>query len=109
MVEQVSLIYQILDLLFSHRPTADGVGQPPYGQAGAGVSAFQDSELEVVHAHDYRGAEQDRRLDALATAVAVHDPKLDVLAAQVRLLIGAMGLLVTVLLAVFGFLFANTN
>ena len=55
------------------------------------------------------GAERDRKLDALSTAVAAHDRKLDVLAAQVRLLIGAMGLLVTVLIAVFGFLFANTN
>ena len=41
--------------------------------------------------------------------MAVHDPKLAVLAAQVRLLTGAMGLLVTVLIAVFGFVFANAN
>ena len=60
--------------------------------------------------------EQDRKLDALvgevrelAKAVAAHDRKLDVLAAKTRLLFGAMGLLVTVLIAVFGFLFANTN
>ena len=31
------------------------------------------------------------------------------LATRMRLLIGAMGLLVTVLIAVFGFLFASTN
>jgi len=60
--------------------------------------------------------EQDRKLDALvgevrelAKAVAAHDRKLDVLAAKTRLLFGAMGLLVTVLIAVFGFLFANMN
>ncbi len=60
--------------------------------------------------------EQDRKLDALvgevrelAKAVAAHDRKLDVLAAKTRLVFGAMGLLVTVLIAVFGFLFANTN
>lgn len=55
------------------------------------------------------GAERDRKLDALSTAVAAHDRKLDVLAAQMRLLTGAMGLLVTVLIAIFGFVFANTN
>ena len=60
--------------------------------------------------------EQDRKLNALveevrelAKAVAAHDRKLAVLAAQMRLLFGAMGLLVTVLIAVFGFLFANSN
>lgn len=39
--------------------------------------------------------------DPLATAVAAHDRKLAVLAAQTRLLSGAMGLLVTVLIAVY--------
>ena len=53
--------------------------------------------------------EVDRRLDGIDRRLNEHDRKLAVLAAQTRLLIGAMGLLVTVLIAVFGFLFANTN
>ena len=51
----------------------------------------------------------DRRLDGIDRRLNEHDRKLGVLAAQMRLLFGAMGLLVTVLIAVFGFLFANTN
>ena len=51
----------------------------------------------------------DRRLDGIDGRLNEHDRKLAVVAAQTRLLIGAMGLLVTVLIAVFGFLFANTN
>ena len=51
----------------------------------------------------------DRRLDGIDRRLNEHDRKLAVLAAQMRLLFGAMGLLVTVLIAVFGFLFANTN
>ena len=38
---------------------------------------------------------------------ATHDRKLDVLAAQMRLVIGGIGLLVTALIAVFGILFAK--
>ena len=53
--------------------------------------------------------EHDRRLDALVVAVAADDRKLDVLDAQMRLLVGGMGLRVTVLIAVFAFLFTNTN
>ena len=55
------------------------------------------------------GAERDRRLDRIDDRLNEHDRKLAVLAAQMRLLIGAMGLLVTVLIAVFGFLFANAT
>ena len=69
------------------------------------------------------GAERDRRLDELSKAVTEHDRKLDgidrrlnehdrklaVLAARMQLLFGAMGLLVTVLIAVFGFLVATSN
>ncbi len=51
----------------------------------------------------------DRRLDVIDGRLNEHDRKLAVVAAQTRLLIGAMGLLVTVLIAVFGFLFANAN
>lgn len=57
--------------------------------------------------HDRRLDEHDRTLDALVAAVAAPDRKLDVLAAQMRLLVGGMGLLVTVLIAVFGFLFTR--
>lgn len=55
------------------------------------------------------GTERDRRLDEIDRRLDDHGRKLAVLAAQMRLVIGAMGLLVTVLIAVFGFLFANTN
>ena len=43
----------------------------------------------------------------LAKTVAAHDRKLDVLAAQMRLVIGAFGLLITALIAVFGILFTR--
>lgn len=46
----------------------------------------------------------DRRLDGIDGRLNEHDRKLAVFATQTRLLIGAMGLLVTVLIAVFGFL-----
>ena len=56
----------------------------------------------------------DRRLDALAAAVAEHDRKLDVIVARLdgmrvlgQVILGALGLLITVLIAVFGFLFMN--
>ena len=66
---------------------------------------FQALTAEMTRRFDElaaAGTERDRRLDE-------HGRKLAALAAQMRLLIGAMGLLVTVLIAVFGFLFANTN
>ena len=80
--------------------------------SGAIAPQLQPFVREVNRRFD----EQDRKLDALvgevrelARAVAVHDRRLAVLAAQMRLLFGAMGLPVTILIAVFGFLFANTN
>ena len=63
---------------------------------------------------DRRFDEQDRRLDALAATVAEHDRKLDVIVARLdgmkvlgQVILGALGLLITVLIAVFGFLFMN--
>ena len=63
---------------------------------------------------DRRLDEQDRRLDALAATVAEHDRKLDVIVARLdgmrvlgQVILGALGLLITVLIAVFGFLFMN--
>ena len=53
------------------------------------------------------GAQRDRRLDGIDRRLDEHGRELAALAAQMRLLIGAMGLLVTVLIAVFGFLFAQ--
>ena len=50
---------------------------------------------------------QDRKLTVLAEGGAERDRKLDVLAAQMRLVLGGLGVLVTVLIAVFGFLFAS--
>ena len=46
-------------------------------------------------------------IQALKEAVASHDRKLDVLAAQMRLVIGGFGLLITALIAVFGILFTR--
>ena len=46
-------------------------------------------------------------IQALKEDGAERDRKLDVLAAQMRLMIGAFGLLVTALIAVFGFLFTR--
>ena len=51
----------------------------------------------------------DHRLDGIDGRLNEHDRRLAVLAAQMRLVFGALGLLVTVLIAVFGFLFANAN
>ena len=72
----------------------------------ATAGAERDRKLDTLAK---AGAKRDRKLDALTTAVAEHDRTLAVLAAQMRLVIGALGLLVTVLIAVFGFLFANAN
>ena len=52
-------------------------------------------------------ARMDRRFDAQDRKLAEHDRKLDVLAAQMRLVLGGLGLLVTVLIAVFGLLFTS--
>ena len=46
-------------------------------------------------------------VQALKNGEAEQDRKLDVLIAQMRILLGGLGLLVTVLIAVFGFLFAT--
>ena len=80
---------------------------------------FQSLTAEMTRRFDElaaAGAERDRRLDGIDRRLDgidrrlnEHDRTLAVLAAQMRLLFGAMGLLVTVLIAVFGFLFANTN
>ena len=43
----------------------------------------------------------------IGKTLAAHDRKLDVLAAQMRLVIGAFGLLITALIAVFGILFTR--
>ena len=70
-----------------------------------------DRRLDAMAAgdaeRDRRLDEHDRKLDALATAGAARDRKIDVLVAQTRLLLAAKGLLVTVLIAVFGFLFTR--
>ena len=72
---------------------------------------------------DRRFDEQDRKLEALAAAGAArdrrldeHDRKLDVIVARLdglkllgQVMIGAYALLITVLIAVFGLLFMNTN
>ena len=73
--------------------------------------------------HDRRFDERDRKLDALAEAGAArdrrldeHDRKLDVIVARLdglkllgQIMVGAYALLITVLIAVFGFLFTNLN
>lgn len=73
---------------------------------------FQALTAEMTRRFDElaaAGTERDRRLDGIDRRLDEHGRKLAVLAAQMRLVIGAMGLLVTVLIAVFGFLFANTH
>ena len=80
------------------------------------------AEMKLVfQKHDQQFTNLGRKMDALTTVVAAHgeklaerDRKLDVLAArmdslkvQVQMVLGALGVLVTVLIAVFGFLFAN--
>lgn len=49
----------------------------------------------------------DRRFDRVEAKLADHDRRLDVLDARQRLLVGAFGVLISVLLAVFGFLFTR--
>ena len=56
----------------------------------------------AVEVRDLRGEVRE-----IGKTVAAHDRKLDVLAAQMRLVIGAFGLLVTALIAVFGILFTR--
>ena len=63
---------------------------------------------------DERFTVVEQKLDALTARVADHDAKLDVLAArldalqtEMRLMWGALGILTTVLIAVFGFLFTR--
>lgn len=71
----------------------------------------QDRKLDALAAD---AAARDRKLVALAEGAAERDRKLDVIAArldglkaQVQILFGALGLLITVLIAVFGFLFTT--
>ena len=56
---------------------------------------------------DRLNQEMDRRFDRVEAKLADHDRRLDVLDARVRLLVGAFGVLISVLLAVFGFLFTR--
>lgn len=84
------------------------------------------AEMKLVfQRHDQQFTNLGRKMDALTTVVAAHgekleklaerDRKLDVVLAarmdslkvQVQMVLGALGVLVTVLIAVFGFLFAN--
>ena len=83
---------------------------------------------QLFAAHDRRFDEQDRKLDALTEVVtklthtvtahgeklAEHDRKLDVVVARLdglkvlgQVLLGTLALLITALIAVFGFLFTN--
>ena len=64
--------------------------------------------------HDRRFDELDRRFDALAATVAEHDRKLEVIVARLdgmrvlgQVILGALALLITALIAVFGLLFAS--
>ena len=63
---------------------------------------------------DRRFEDVDRRLEALATAVAEHDRKLEVIVARLdgmrvlgQVILGALALLITALIAVFGILFTS--
>lgn len=63
---------------------------------------------------DRRLDEHDRRLDALSATVAEHDRKLEVIVARLdgmrvlgQVILGALGLLITALIAVFGLLFTS--
>lgn len=51
--------------------------------------------------------EQDRCFDRVEAKLADHDRRLDVLDTKLRLLVGAFGVLISVLLAVFGLLFTR--
>ena len=64
--------------------------------------------------HDRRFDELDRRFDALAATVAEHDRKLEVIVARLdgmkvlgQVILGALALLITALIAVFGLLFTS--
>ena len=88
----------------------------------AEAGAERDRKLDALAE---AGAERDRKLDALAEAGAERDRKLDAIAAEIqglkeviavrvdaqdremRLIWGALGVLLTVLTVVFGFLFAG--
>ncbi|MYF78089.1 MAG: hypothetical protein F4174_12395 [Acidobacteria bacterium] len=67
--------------------------------------AAQVRDLAETVAENHR--ELTAEIQALKEAVAAHDRKLDVLAAQMRLVIGGFALLVTALIAVFGILFTR--
>lgn len=65
----------------------------------------------VLAEHSRVLAEQGRRLESLGADVQglkeTVDVKLDALKTEIRLIWGALGVLVTVLIAVFGFLFTD--
>ena len=54
-------------------------------------------------------AEQSRQIAALREIVARHDAKLDAVKRELRLVWGALGILITLLTVVFGFLFQGLN
>ena len=69
---------------------------------------------QLARRMDERFTVVEQKLDALTARVADHDTKLDVLAArmdalqtEMRLMWGALGILATILIAVFGFLFTR--
>ncbi|MYG75354.1 MAG: hypothetical protein F4198_07190 [Acidobacteria bacterium] len=62
-------------------------------------------DLAETVAENHRTVTAD--IQALKEAEAEQDRKLDVLSAQMRLVIGAFGLLITALIAVFGILFTK--
>ena len=69
---------------------------------------------QLARRMDERFTVVEQKLDALTAHVADHDKRLDVLAArmdalktEMRLMWGALGILTTVLIAVFGFLFTR--
>ena len=62
-------------------------------------------DLAETVAENHRTVTAD--IQALKEAEAEQDRKLDVLSAQMRLVIGAFGLLITALIAVFGILFTR--
>ena len=65
----------------------------------------QVRDLAEIVAENHRTLAAD--IQALREAGAERDRKLDVLAAQMRLVIGGFGLLITALIAVFGILFTR--
>ena len=71
------------------------------------VAAQTQSILAEVRQLSVQVRELTVEVRELGKAVAAHDRKLDVLAAQMRLVVGGIGLLITALIAVFGFLFAK--